>query len=55
MERQCPYPRRSHGHDDLFLLRNSWSKTCRDKSADAIVSKARVPMGKDRIGQCNSK
>ena len=55
MERQCPYPRRSHGHDDLFLLRNSWSKTCRDKSADTIVPKARVPMGKDRIGQCNSK
>ena len=46
MERQCPYPRRSHGRDDLFLLRNSWSKTCRDKSVDAIVPKAPVPMGK---------
>ena len=47
MERQCPYPRRSHGRDDWFSLRKLRSKTCRDKSADAIVPKARVPMGKD--------
>ena len=32
-----------------------WSKACREKSAEVIVPKARVPMGKDRIGQCNSK
>ena len=31
------------------------SKACREKSAEVIVPKTRVSMGKDRIAQCNSK
>ena len=31
------------------------SKACREKSAEVIVPKARVPKGKDWIAQCNSK
>ena len=51
VERQRSYPRRSHGHDEW----KSWSNACREKSADAIVPKARVPTGKGRIEQCQSK
>ena len=31
------------------------SKACREKSAEVIVPKACVPIGKDQIVQCNSK
>ena len=31
------------------------SKACREKSAEVIVPKTRVSMGKDRIAQCKSK
>lgn len=42
------------GEDEPFDV--PWrSKTCREKSAEAIVPKTRVSMGKGRIGQCNSK
>ena len=45
---------RRHGEDDSFDV--PWrSNACREKSAEAIVPKARVPMGKGRIGQCKSK
>ena len=37
------------------VLRKVRSKAYREKSADAIVPKARVPTGKDRIEQCKSK
>ena len=57
MERISPYPRRSHGRmdeDELFDVQ--WrSKACREKSAEVIVPKARVLIGKDWIVQCNSK
>ena len=57
MERISPYPRRSHGRmgeDESFDV--PWrSKACREKSAEVIVPKARVLIGKDWIVQCNSK
>ena len=37
MERQCSYPRRSHGRFKQLLLRKKRSKACREKSADVIV------------------
>ena len=40
---------------DKLLLQKPWSKPCREKSAESIVSKARVSIGKKRIAQCNSK
>ena len=57
MERQCPYPRRSHGRmAKMYPFDVPWrSKACREKSAEVIVPKTRVSMGKDRIAQCNSK
>ena len=57
MERQCPYPRRSHGRmAKTYPFDVPWrSKACREKSAEVIVPKTRVSMGKDRITQCNSK
>ena len=57
MERISPYPRRSHGRmgeKESFDVR--WrSKVCREKSAEVIVPKARVLIGKDWIVHCNSK
>ena len=41
--------------NSFFFLRKKWSKACREKSAEVIVLKVRVPTGKDRIVQCNSK
>ena len=38
-----------------FFVRKKRSKACREKSAEVIVLKVRVPIGKDRIVQCNSK
>lgn len=35
-ESYCPYPGRSHGHADVVLSK-AWSKTSREKSAEAIV------------------
>ena len=37
------------------FLRKKRSKACREKSAEVIVPKVRVPTGKDRIVQCNRK
>ena len=39
----------------MYLMHHERSKACREKSAEVIVPKARVPTGKERIVQCNSK